>query len=80
LAVDLLFFPLDTLKTRLQAKEGFVRAGGFRGIYKGLGSVVIGSAPGGSAGKKRLARWSDPSEQRPSSLLPTSSSRRLYLG
>jgi solute carrier family 25 S-adenosylmethionine transporter 26 len=47
IAVDVLFFPLDTLKTRLQAKEGFVRAGGFRGIYKGLGSVVVGSAPGG---------------------------------
>ncbi|GLB38762.1 putative mitochondrial carrier (TC 2.A.29) family protein [Lyophyllum shimeji] len=45
-AVDLLFFPIDTIKTRLQAAQGFTRAGGFSGIYKGVGSVVVGSAPG----------------------------------
>ncbi|KAL0574110.1 S-adenosylmethionine transporter [Marasmius crinis-equi] len=45
-AVDLLFFPIDTIKTRLQSSQGFVRAGGFKGIYKGVGSVVVGSAPG----------------------------------
>ncbi|KAL4073281.1 mitochondrial carrier domain-containing protein [Scleroderma yunnanense] len=45
-AVDLLFFPIDTVKTRLQSAQGFVKAGGFRGIYKGVGSVVVGSAPG----------------------------------
>ncbi|KAH9949835.1 S-adenosylmethionine transporter [Amylocystis lapponica] len=45
-AVDLLFFPIDTVKTRLQSSQGFVRAGGFSGIYKGIGSVVVGSAPG----------------------------------
>ena len=27
-SVDILFFPLDTLKTRLQAPQGFVKAGG----------------------------------------------------
>ena len=47
-SVDILFFPLDTLKTRLQAPQGFVKAGGFQGVYKGLGSVVVGSAPGGT--------------------------------
>lgn len=47
--MDLLFFPLDTLKTRLQTKEGFIRSGGFKGVYKGLGSVVVGSAPGGQS-------------------------------
>jgi solute carrier family 25 (mitochondrial S-adenosylmethionine transporter), member 26 len=47
LAVDILFFPIDTIKTRLQSSQGFARAGGFRGIYKGLGSVAVGSAPGG---------------------------------
>lgn len=47
-AVDLLFFPIDTIKTRLQSAQGFTRAGGFSGIYKGLGSVV-GSAPGAAA-------------------------------
>jgi len=45
-AVDLLFFPIDTVKTRLQSAQGFVKAGGFNGIYKGVGSVVVGSAPG----------------------------------
>jgi len=47
-AVDLLFFPIDTIKTRLQSAQGFARAGGFRGMYKGIGSVVVGSAPGAS--------------------------------
>ncbi|KAJ4482454.1 mitochondrial carrier domain-containing protein [Lentinula aciculospora] len=48
-AVDLLFFPIDTLKTRLQSAQGFAHAGGFRGVYKGIGSVVVGSAPGAAA-------------------------------
>jgi hypothetical protein len=47
-SVDLLFFPIDTVKTRLQSAQGFLAAGGFRGVYKGLGSVVVGSAPGGA--------------------------------
>ena len=46
-AVDITLFPLDTLKTRLQSKQRFIKAGGFRGIYSGIGSVAIGSAPGG---------------------------------
>ncbi|THH07704.1 hypothetical protein EW145_g3200 [Phellinidium pouzarii] len=45
-SVDLLFYPLDTVKTRLQSAQGFFNAGGFKGIYKGVGSVVVGSAPG----------------------------------
>ncbi|GJE91701.1 S-adenosylmethionine transporter [Phanerochaete sordida] len=45
-SVDLLFFPIDTVKTRLQSPQGFFQAGGFNGIYKGIGSVVVGSAPG----------------------------------
>ncbi|KNZ71989.1 Putative mitochondrial carrier protein PET8 [Termitomyces sp. J132] len=45
-SVDLLFFPIDTVKTRLQSAQGFARAGGLSGIYKGVGSVVVGSAPG----------------------------------
>lgn len=47
-ATDLAFFPIDTLKTRLQAKGGFFHNGGFRGLYKGLGSAVIASAPSAS--------------------------------
>ncbi|KAJ4296690.1 S-adenosylmethionine transporter [Kalmusia sp. IMI 367209] len=44
--VDLSLFPLDTLKTRLQSSSGFASAGGFTGIYRGVGSALIGSAPG----------------------------------
>ncbi|KAI4246721.1 MAG: hypothetical protein L6R40_001750 [Gallowayella cf. fulva] len=44
--VDLSLYPIDTLKTRLQSSAGFYPSGGFRGIYAGVGSAVIGSAPG----------------------------------
>ncbi|WKY00090.1 hypothetical protein Q1695_014736 [Nippostrongylus brasiliensis] len=46
LAVDLGLYPLDTIKTRLQSKQGFIAAGGLRNVYSGMGSVAIGSAPG----------------------------------
>lgn len=46
-AVDVILFPFDTLKTRLQSAEGFAKAGGFRGIYSGLASCASGSAPSG---------------------------------
>jgi solute carrier family 25 S-adenosylmethionine transporter 26 len=45
-AVDVSLFPLDTLKTRAQSAQGFKAAGGFRGIYKGLSTAALGSAPG----------------------------------
>ncbi|XP_069693393.1 S-adenosylmethionine mitochondrial carrier protein homolog isoform X2 [Periplaneta americana] len=38
-------FPLDTLKTRLQSPSGFFKSGGFRHLYKGVGTAAIGSAP-----------------------------------
>jgi solute carrier family 25 S-adenosylmethionine transporter 26 len=44
--VDLSLFPLDTLKTRLQSSAGFFPSGGFTGIYRGVGSALVGSAPG----------------------------------
>lgn len=44
--VDLTLFPLDTLKTRLQSSTGFIASGGFTGVYRGVGSAIIGSAPG----------------------------------
>ncbi|CAG8605459.1 3160_t:CDS:2 [Ambispora leptoticha] len=47
-AVDTVLFPLDTIKTRLQSRPGFYASGGFHGIYSGLTSVIIGSAPGAS--------------------------------
>ncbi|KAG7200612.1 hypothetical protein KM043_001170 [Ampulex compressa] len=45
---DLMFFPLDTLKTRLQSQHGFMQSGGFRRLYQGIGPVMIGSAPAAS--------------------------------
>lgn len=44
--VDVALFPIDTLKTRLQSPQGFLKSGGFRGVYNGLGAAAIGSAPG----------------------------------
>lgn len=51
-------YPLDTIKTRMQAKQGFRSAGGFSGVYKGLSAAAAASAPcGGSPvvvlGRKR---------------------------
>ncbi|XP_027966137.1 S-adenosylmethionine mitochondrial carrier protein isoform X4 [Eumetopias jubatus] len=48
-AVDLILFPLDTIKTRLQSQQGFNKAGGFRGIYAGVPSAAIGSFPNAAA-------------------------------
>eukprot|EP00553_Chaetoceros_curvisetus_P000889 CAMPEP_0204627704 /NCGR_PEP_ID=MMETSP0717-20131115/14215_1 /ASSEMBLY_ACC=CAM_ASM_000666 /TAXON_ID=230516 /ORGANISM="Chaetoceros curvisetus" /LENGTH=285 /DNA_ID=CAMNT_0051644047 /DNA_START=85 /DNA_END=942 /DNA_ORIENTATION=+ len=45
-SVDVALYPIDTLKTRLQSPKGFLAAGGFRGVYNGLGAAAIGSAPG----------------------------------
>ena len=45
-AVDVSLFPIDTVKTRLQAPQGFLKAGGFTGIYRGLGAAAAGSVPG----------------------------------
>lgn len=44
-SVDVILFPLDTIKTRLQSEKGFIKSGGFSGIYKGILPVLIGSAP-----------------------------------
>jgi solute carrier family 25 S-adenosylmethionine transporter 26 len=45
-SVDVALFPIDTLKTRLQAPVGFLKAGGVKGIYNGIGAAAAGSAPG----------------------------------
>lgn len=62
--VDLALFPLDTLKTRLQAPAGFAASGGFSGVYRGVGSAVVASAPGAAvffvtyeAAKGKLDSW-----------------------
>lgn len=64
LTVDLLFFPIDTIKTRLQSAQGFWAAGGFTGVYRGLASTAVGSAPGAAvffttyeSMKPALVRW-----------------------
>ncbi|RHX97038.1 hypothetical protein DYB25_003605, partial [Aphanomyces astaci] len=44
--VDVALYPLDTIKTRLQSSQGFLKAGGFKGVYKGLSAAAAGSAPG----------------------------------
>lgn len=49
LVVDLTLYPIDTIKTRIQSKNGFYGSGGFKQIYKGLSAVAIGSVPGGAA-------------------------------
>lgn len=45
LICDFISFPLDTLKTRLQSQQGFIKSGGFKRLYLGLGPVMAGSAP-----------------------------------
>ncbi|SCW02589.1 LAFE_0F09824g1_1 [Lachancea fermentati] len=47
-STDVVFFPIDTLKTRLQAAGGFFANGGYHGVYRGLGSAVVASAPSAS--------------------------------
>ncbi|XP_077677413.1 mitochondrial S-adenosylmethionine carrier protein isoform X2 [Eretmochelys imbricata] len=49
MCVDLILFPLDTIKTRLQSPQGFKKAGGFREIYAGVPSVAVGSFPNAAA-------------------------------
>lgn len=43
--VDVSLHPIDTLKTRLMSQEGFMKAGGFKGTWKGIIPIALGSAP-----------------------------------
>ena len=45
MTVDILLFPLDSIKTRLQSTQGLTS---LRGVYSGMSSVVVGSAPSGA--------------------------------
>lgn len=45
--MDIALFPIDTLKTRIQSERGFIRSGGFKGLYRGLAPAAAGSAPAG---------------------------------
>lgn len=42
-----MLFPIDTLKTRLQSEKGFIKSGGFKRLYNGLGPAAVGSVPTG---------------------------------
>ena len=46
---DSILFPFDTVKSRLQSAEGFLKSGGFRHIYKGVTSFALGSLPNSAA-------------------------------
>ena len=46
--VDVTIFPLDSLKTRLQAPQGFQRAGGTTGLFRGVLAAAVGAIPGGA--------------------------------
>ena len=47
MGVDIILYPMDTIKTRLQSEQGFRVAGGFRGLFNGLAPATIASAPNG---------------------------------
>ncbi|KAG5496069.1 hypothetical protein JKF63_02367 [Porcisia hertigi] len=49
LFVDLSLYPIDTIKTRIQSKEGFLASGGFKNVHRGLSAMAVGSVPGGAA-------------------------------
>lgn len=57
--IDLLVYPLDTIKTRYQSRDylkTYAKSGSapkhasstvFRGLYQGVGSVIIATLPAG---------------------------------
>lgn len=47
-STDVVFYPIDTIKTRLQSKEGFFRSGGYKNVYSGISACIIASAPSAS--------------------------------
>lgn len=62
--VDIALYPIDTVKTRLQSAEGFFKAGGFKGVYRGLSSAALGSAPAGTSSWKGRERQGGGDEKR----------------
>lgn len=56
--IDLLVYPLDTIKTRYQSQDYLKtftgrgvrqsRAAVFRGLYQGVGSVIVATLPAGA--------------------------------
>ena len=46
--VDTIIYPLDTIKTRMQAPQGFYRSGGFSHLFRGILPTVLSAVPGGA--------------------------------
>ncbi len=44
-SVDLILYPIDTIKTRLQEKRNLNKLKLFSSLYSGVGSILIGSGP-----------------------------------
>lgn len=49
ISADIALFPIDSIKTRAQSQLGFWKSGGFKGLYRGIGSAAMGSAPSGAS-------------------------------
>lgn len=49
ICTDIVLFPLDTIKTRAQSQLGFQKSGGYSGLFRGVGSAALGSAPSGAS-------------------------------
>ena len=47
-SVDVIIYPIDTLKTRMQASQGFAAAGGYNGLFRGVLAAGLGAVPGGA--------------------------------
>ena len=47
-SVDAVLHPLDTLKTRLQAPQGFFAAGGYTSLFRGVFTNSFGAMPSGA--------------------------------
>ena len=49
LTLDLAFYPLDTVKTRIQSRQGILANGGSKHLYRGVGANLIGCVPASGA-------------------------------
>merc|ERR550539_2343917 len=47
-SVDVVLFPIDTIRTRQQSAQGFWKAGGFQNLFKGISAAATGAAPSAS--------------------------------
>jgi solute carrier family 25 S-adenosylmethionine transporter 26 len=42
---EVLLFPFDTIKVRVQSSQGFQRAGGFLNLHRGILSATLAASP-----------------------------------